>query len=73
MAIHPRARLALLPTSPRRRREGPMRGSLPRGAGEGWGGGASVAAIHSPSRRAPLPTSPRKRGEERKQESCRCR
>ena len=40
--------------------------SLPRDAGEGWGGGDPVAF-------APLPASPRERGEEQKPEARRCR
>ena len=40
--------------------------SLPREAGEGWGGGKSVAMIQRLGPRAPLPASPRKRGEEPK-------
>lgn len=39
--------------------------SLPREAGEGWGGGQRAAALaRRCAPRAPLPTSPRKRGEE---------
>ena len=38
--------------------------SLPREAGEGWGGGESIARFSLVGPFAPLPTSPRVRGEE---------
>ena len=48
----------------------PMRfSSLPRSAGEGWGGGEPVAMIQRLGSLAPLPTSPRKRGEVQKTEA----
>lgn len=47
--------------------------SLPREAGEGWGGGESIARFNTTGPFAPLPASPRKRGEEPNAGEAQCR